>query len=868
MRKILEIILLFLIFNISFACMAADTDTPIKIFHLKNGHKVIIKEIHSNPIVTLDTWVKTGTADETAKNNGVSHFLEHLMFKGTPTHKPGEMEAMLESMGARCNAATSKDFTHYYVTIANEHVGTAIELYADMLQNPAIPLGEMNKERKVVQEEIRRANDDPKRILIMDLFELIFKEHPYKLDTLGPHEVIETISREEVYKYYDKQYVPSNLTTVIVGDIKAEEVLSLMKKHFNKEFKPAPKVLKSLAVKIEPEPTKPVEKITKGSYKSGYAYWGYKGVPITSIKETYALDMAASIIGGSRSSRLYQNLQENQNLVSDIGASHYSLRDDSVFIISADFEPEKFPQVKAAVLEEIDKLRNELVTEEELKRAKTLAKREFVYDNESVENISNSLGYTATLTGSIENYKKHTQYVDNVTVYDIQKAAQKYLKPERLALTALLPEETEVNIVLSDKKVIKDTTRSRLNNGITLITNKNSSNDIISMSVFMKGGAYLEPVPGTANILAKTLLYGTKHRPYTKLIQEIENAGISISPDSGNDYFEISVKSTKNDFNKAFEILADIIKNSTFEEKYVEKNKNDLLVEIRKSRDYPVSISTENFIEMIYKDHPYGNIGKKLEKTVPAITRDQVVEYWDEAFIPENMVVSVAGNVEHTEIANKLLAAFPSTGKKPPKITYNGKFSAFDKNQEVFANKKSEAAWIFMGWPVGNNQDNKEFITFKVIEAMLADGLSSRLHKTFREDQGLAYRVGCSYSPKMDKGHFVLYIGTEPKNIELIKGKFLKEVERLKTEHVSQKELRDSKNKLIGSYVLSQETNQNKAHLLGVFEVIDKEFGFNYDFPDLINKVTSEDIMTVANKYFNNPYALSITAPQSTGKKE
>lgn len=860
MRRFFLVLLAFISFNM--AVYAADRDIPIRTFILNNGHKVIVKEIHANPIVTIDTWVKAGTADETTENNGVSHFLEHLLFKGTTTRKNGVIEGILESKGARFNAATSKDYTHYYVTIASDYIDTAIKLHADMLQNPAIPPEELQKERLVVQEEIRRANDDPKRVLIMDLFDILFNEHPYKMDTLGPNEVIETITREQIFDYYNEYYVPSNFTTVIVGDVKAQEVLTLMKEYFSTEYKPGQKKINTKVIKRNPDLQEPVTRITRGEYKSGYAYWGFKGVPVSNIKETYSLDLAASILGGSNSSRLYQNLKEKLNLVTDIGSSHYSLKNDSIFIVSADFKPEKFPQVKAVVMEEIDKLRSMLVNEEELERAKTLAKRSFMYQNESVQNISGSLGYTETLTGNIDSYKKHIQYIESVNLYDIQKVAKKYLLPERLALTALLPDEVKVNMVLSDKTTIKESTKSTLNNGITLISTQNPSNDIIAMSVFMKGGIFSEPMPGAASILVKSLMYGTKNRPYLELIKEIEHSGISILPHSKDDYFEIQVKTTKNEFNKAFEILADIIKNPAFEQKYIDSNKADLLAGVKKARDYPVSISSENFLETLYKGHPYGHIGKTLEEGVPEITRDAVVKYWEETFVPANMIVSVSGDVEHAEVAHKLAATFSSKGQSPPEIKYNKEFKPIEENIEIITNKDSAAAWIFMGWPVGNISDNEEFATFKVLNSILSDGLSSRLHKTFREEQGLAYRVGSTYSPKMDRGHFVFLIGTAPKNIELVKEKFLKEIERLKTEPVSKEELEDNKSKLIGSYALSQETNQNKAHLVGVLEVIDKDFGFNYDFPDLINNVTSEDIIRIANKYFNYPYILSITAPQ------
>jgi len=861
MYRIFKVFLFLLVLNISLACSAKNFDTPIRVFYLKNGHKVVIKEVHANPIVTIDTWVKTGTADETPENNGISHFLEHLMFKGTKNHKNGEIEKILESKGARFNAATSKDFTHYYVTIASDYLETAIKLHADMLQNPVIPEEEMEKERGVVLEEIRRANDNPQRIMLMNLFQLIFEKHPYKMDTLGPQKVIKTIPKEEMLKYFNNRYAPENLITVIVGDIDTEKAHELVKENFNSEYNPDNKSKVSTRI-YEPEQKKPRKKIERGNYKSGYLYMGFKGVPINSTRDSYALDMAASILGSGKTSRLHQSLKEDLNLVTGIGSGHYSLKDDSVFLISADFEPEKYQAVETAILEELERFREGSVTKEELERAKTKARRSFVYSNESVESIAQSIGYSMVMSGTIEHYKNHLQYIDNVRIRDIKRVAKKYLDSSRRAVSVILPEEVEVNNVVLDKKVIKNSARSELSNGSVLITNKNTSNDIISMSVFFKGGRYLEPKPGTAALLRKTLLYGTKNRSYKKLIREIENMGITLSPSASSDYFVIKLKSTKSDFDKAFEILTDVIKNPTFEEKYIKQNKEDILANIKKSRDQPLKVASEKFITEMYKNHPYGDIGPIIEKNLPDVTREEVVNYWSRTFVPANMVVSVAGDIEHEGMAHRLLAAFPSSNRPAPEMNYDSEYSPLKENKVIKTDYDSQAAWMIMGWPVGDLSDNKELASFRMINAYLSGGLSSKLHKTFREEQGLAYSVGSSYSPSMDKGYFILLIGTAPKNIELVREKFLKEIELIKTQPLSDEELEYIKNKIIGSYALSQETNMSKAYKLGKLEVIDKEFGFNYDFPDLINSVTAEDVINTANKYFSYPYILSVVAPQ------
>jgi zinc protease len=863
MHKFFKVFLFFVLLNLSVICFAADLDKPVSVFRLKNGQTVVIKEVHANPVVTISTWVKTGSAMETEKNNGISHFLEHLMFKGTNKHPAGEFQKILEEKGARCNAATSKDFTFYYITVASKFVDTALALHADLMLNPVIPQEEMDKERKVVQEEIRRSDDSPMRTLSGNLFSMIFSKHPYKMEILGTMENIENVSRDEVLGYYRERYAPSNLVTVIVGDVNTQAMLEKVRAEFQEASNTENKKV-DFKLPVQPDLSKPAEKIEKGDYETGYILFGFKGVPITNIKEGYALDMAAQILGGSESSRLYQTLKQDKNLVNSINASHYSLKDDSVFLVLADFDPKKYEKVRAEIIKEIEKFRENPVTKEELERAKTLARRRFIYSNESVENIAESIGYCMTTQGNIDCYNKHLKYIDDVKPYDIQNAVKKYISLDKYAMSVLLPEETPVNITKPAMETIKDSSRSVLNNGSVLITTKITSNDIIAMNVFFKGGKFLEKKPGLASLLSTNLLYGTKNRPYKQLIKEIENLGVSIDAYANNDYVKISLKSTKEDFDRAYEILADIIKNPAFEEKYIQKNKEDILAGIKKSRDVPLNVASEKFFTTLYKNHPYGHTGAVVEKSMPTITVKDVTDFWSQTFIPENMIVSAAGDINHQELADKLAQIFPSSGKAPPAMECAKDTSSrikLEQNNIVKTNSNSNAASILMGWSVGNIRDDKEMATFKVINALLSGGLSSRLHNTFREKQGLAYSVGASYSASLDGGHFVLYIGTAPQNVELVKAKFLEEVDRLKTQPLTQAELEGIKSKVIGNYEIAQETNESKASIIGNFEVVDKKFGFNYDFPDLISKVTAEDIIRTANKYFNAPYVLSIVAP-------
>ena len=316
MKKILAV---FIISFIALSVQAAE----YTVHKLDNGQTVVIYEMKNNPIVTIDTWIKTGSINETDENNGVAHFLEHLFFKGTKTHPTGEFDRILESKGAIINAATSKDFTHYYITIPSEYFNTAIELHADMLLNPQIPRKELEKERKVVLEEIAKDGNTPSKKVYDNLNEMMYTTHPYKRKVIGTENIIGTIRREEILDYFNQYYAPSNMITLVVGDVDTQNAVDKIEKCFNQEYKkPAKKHFKQ-----ERQLQSQKRKIDYTDTQSGYMMIGFRGVNITD-NDTFALDVLAEILGGGKSSKLYRDIKEQKGLAYSISAYNGSFRDD------------------------------------------------------------------------------------------------------------------------------------------------------------------------------------------------------------------------------------------------------------------------------------------------------------------------------------------------------------------------------------------------------------------------------------------------------------------------------------------------------------------------------------------------------------
>lgn len=855
MKKLIIFLALFLL---PISVFADEVNT----YKLKNGQTVVIKQVSTNPIVTIDTWIKTGSINETDKNNGVAHFLEHLFFKGSSKYKAGEFDRLIESKGGVTNAATSKDFTHYYITIPSSEFETALDLHADMLLSPQIPSDELEKERKVVLEEIAKDLNTPRNKVSKNLTKMMFKTHPYKREVIGTKDVIENISRDEILDFYKSFYFPKNMTTVIVGDIELKATLNAVEKAFsvNKNKGVNPKF------KFEKPLTKNVEMIENADVSTGYMAIGYNTVPFKN-SDTYALDVLAIILGQGRSSRFYQEIKDKKQLAYSITAGNASSRDAGMFVINANFQPEKIEKLKKSINDEIVKIQKYGITDEDLEFAKNVVEKDILFSRESISDISSEIGYAFTVTDGIDVYDKYLANIKKVQKEDVRYVANKYLKYH--ATSILLPNECEKQI--SNIKIFKDTEakfvkdfagiqKYTLENGATLLVNKHDANEIVAISIYAKGGGFVENIAGTGFLTAQVMTKGTKKYSMEELSKIMEENGINIVPSSGGDGFVVNVLTTKNQLPKMFELLDEVINNATLEEEKINKDKDSLMNSIKKSRDIPLNIALEGYKTNIFKGSPYSNTHTVLEKTVPMIKRSDIVNFYDKIFYPQNVVISVNGDVDTKQMVGHFTNIF--NGKKGTKFEYKNYKNRVKpiQHQEVMTKKIADlqTSWYISGWQVSGNTNKKEYATLQVINSILGSGMSSRLFKNVRDTEGLAYQIGSGYSPNVLGGSFLVYIGTNPKTLKYSEKRLNEEVERLKKEFVSEAELKGAKDKLIGNYLIGLETNLEKAVTVCNFETSGRGFEFIEEYRTYINAVTASDIISVANKYFNNNKVTSI----------
>ena len=837
-----------------------------QMYKLDNGQTVVVQEVKNNPIVTIDTWIKTGSIDEEDSNNGVAHFLEHLFFKGTKTHEPGEFDKILETKGAITNAATSKDFTHYYITIPSKDFDLAMDLHGDMILHPLIPRKEMEKERKVVLEEISKDLNSPTKIMQDNLNSMLYTTHPYKRKVIGRSDVIETITRDQVLSFYNKNYSPSHMVTVIIGDVDANHAIEKTKEAFNAEYK---KQTKTIYTKEAPL-TKQQKKVEYLDTESGYMVIGFRGTPIDD-KDSYALDVLATILGDGRSSVLNQVLKEKKRIAFSVDAGNSTFRDDGIFYISANYEPTKCKIVQDTIFNEIEKIQKNGVTDDQLKLAKNIIERSTYYSRESITNIATEIGYTMALTNDIKFYDTYLDNIKNVSKEDVKKVAEKYLGINRSAVSIVLPKSAKEVPVASltqqapaTAELVSEnaqTQKYKLSDGATMLYTPNSVNDIIAISIYAKGGQLAEQKAGTANLTATAMMRGTKNYTSLELSQVLEDNGIKIQPSASADAFAINVLTTKDEYDKTLELLNEVVNNATFEDYEIDKVKTEKLNTIKRNKDVPLQRAIEEYRDLIYQNSPYSISSKILEKNIPNITKENIINYYNSIFAPKNLVISINGNIDKDKTIQDLNNIF-----KPKENAKNFDFAQYNSKiptvttprQTIQKVPTTETAWILLGWQTNGVLNEKDYATLQVIDSLLGSGMSSRLFKDLREQEGLAYQLGSGYSPNVLRGSFLLYIGTNPQTLDKAKSGLFAEITRLKTEYVGDKELQDAKEKLLGNYVIGLETNLDKASNIGWYEASTRGYEFKDKYEKLINSVTDSDIIEIANKYFTDDYILSI----------
>ncbi|QLE43053.1 insulinase family protein [Nostoc sp. C052] len=408
---------------------------------LPNGLTIIAEQMPVEA-VNLNLWIKVGSAVESDAINGMAHFLEHMIFKGTERLASGEFERRIEERGAVTNAATSQDYTHYYITTAPKDFAELAPLQIDVVSNASIPDDAFERERLVVLEEIRRSEDNPQRRTYRRAMQTAFDRLPYRRPVLGPESVIAELKPQQMRDFHANWYQPQSITAVAVGNLPVEELIATIAEGFTKAI---PQPITDGINRVSPlNPESPFTEIVRQEFIDEslqqarlVMVWRVPGM--TQLDRTYGLDVLAGILGHGRTSRLVRDLREERGLVSSISVSNMSNELQGIFYISAKCAVENLAIVEDAIAQHIGKLQTELVTESEIARIGRRVANRYVFGNETPSDRSGLYGYYQSLVGDLEPAFNYPAIIQSQDATNLMQAAKEYLSPDAYGVVFVKP---------------------------------------------------------------------------------------------------------------------------------------------------------------------------------------------------------------------------------------------------------------------------------------------------------------------------------------------------------------------------------------------------------------------------------------------
>ncbi|MBI4211504.1 MAG: insulinase family protein [Deltaproteobacteria bacterium] len=847
----------------------------IQTFVLENGMHVYLEENHAAPVISFNALVKVGSAFETDEEAGIAHFIEHMLFKGTPTFPVGTIAREIEAAGGEVNAYTSFDQTVYYINMASRYADRGLEILADAIANPLFDATEVDREREVILEEIRRGKDNPSHQIGEMLFENAFVRHPYRRPIIGFPQTVTSFDRARLTDFFKRWYTPKNIAFIVVGDFEMQTMFEKIKKAFASVSGDAAPIPLADALLDLPQ-QKPISTIAAANIQSTHFACGFH-IPEITHADVPALDVLSHILGGADTSRLEQEVKEKKQLVQRVFCYAYSMRHPGLFTVGGLCEDSKLEPALTAVHEEIKKITQSPVSTTELTRAKLNIRSSEIYERESVGGQASKLAYFLATAGTHDFETRYYQMLTDVTIEDVRRVARTYLTQENCTSIFLTPEKSQWNKknlpVVSEKKVVtakgsKKTANGapfvhRFKNGLTLIIRENHILPIVSMVIGQIGGTRFETKAnnGISNLVANTLTKGTTTRSAIQIAHDTEKIAGSLSGFSGRNTIGLKGEFLSEHIREGFHLFADVLTHPAFASDEVAKEKKQLLHEIRNQEDALDQLAFIQFLGQLYPRHPYGlrSLGTKesLTKLTPAMLRT----YWANSMRAKGAVMAISGDVspdEIIELAKEFLSDLPSGAAKAPKIKPDSRPKKILSAEMKKKNKQQ--AHIVLGFQ-GPTFKGSDRHAMAVLNNLLS-GQGGRLFLKLRDEMSLAYSVTSIVQYGIDPGYFAVYIGTDPAKIDTAIDGIKNELAKISDTVVSESELSRAQQYLVGTYELDRQRNSSIASSLAFNQL----YGLGLEeigrYPQQILAVTAQDVQKTARKYIDlDRYVLSVVRP-------
>src|SRR5579862_751939 len=835
-------------------------ETTARKWTLQNGLTIIVQEDHSAPIASVQAWCQTGSIDEDRHlGAGLSHILEHMLFKGTETRATNQIAQKIQDAGGYINAYTSYDRTVFWIDITSKGVETAIDILSDAMMNSTLPEAEYVKEQDVIRREFAMGYDNPDRMSSLNLFATAYQEHPYRLPVIGHLDIYDNLRRDDVMEYYKARYVPNNLFFVIAGDVDAEKVHTQLEAYFSRYPR---RSLPPLYIPAEEQQMGPRESDVEFPTELTRLDIAWH-IPRITHPDIPALDLLSLILGDGRSSRLNQKLREETGLVHHISAFAYAPADPGLFGIEALLDPGKRAAAQKSILDIVEEIKKNGVTPGELEKAKKLSLSGQLQSLTTIRGKASDLGSNWLTTRNLNFTHDYIQALLAVTLDDIRRVAGIYFAPSNRTIASLGPRDASKAAEAPSAPVSADEIQKfELPNGLRLLVREDKRLPLVSAVAVFKAGLLAETPAnnGISRLMSRVLLKGTKTRTSEQISDEIEEVGGTITSDAGNNSFSVAVKVMKPDMRRGLEILSDVLLNPTMTDKEVALEKETQLAGI-KAEDEEVNTVARNLLRAnLFGGHPYGLRAGGAPGTVAKLTRQDLLDFHSKYTVGRNGVLAVFGDIKADEVKKLIEDSLARLPAGEPAFANPPAPAPLAKSVSVEADRDKHQAVLMVGY-LGADMFSPDRYALELIDEASSD-LGSRFFIRIREKLGLAYSVGTSQMMGLTPGPFVFYLATSPKKVDLVQAQMLDEIAHLAGGGLTAEELARAKEKSIGQMEIR---NQN-ADAFAYACALDELYGLGYDHykseREKIEAETIENVKRVASKYFEGkPSVIAVVRP-------
>ena len=855
-------------------------------YQLDNGLEVILSEDHRLPLVAVNLWYHVGAVNEAAGRTGFAHLFEHMMFEGSK-HVPGSSHAhYLEAAGASdFNGTTEFDRTNYYETLPANQLELALWLESDRMGYLPDKLDQANlsNQQDVVRNERRQSYENaPYGIAQEAVFHELFpKDHPYYPMVIGSHADIQAAKLEDVRNFFKLYYAPNNASLAIVGDFDSAKVRQLVEKYFG-PLRRGPEVPR---VKVTTPPISSERRtVVQDNVQLPRVYVAWLTSPIFTPGDAEA-DIASNVLGGGKSSRLYKKLVYEKQLALDVEAEQQSLMLNSVFQIQATARPGvKAEDLEKAINEELDAFRASGPTSEELKRAVNGIETNAISGLElfnGVANLLNSyehyLGTPDFLAGDIARY-------ENATQESVQLFAQSQLKPnQRVVVYAVSGKQDLGPEVPTPKAEAKDTTKTggepvnadaawrekppapgpaivlhlpvpeqfKLSNGLTVLYSERPGLPLVAASLVFRRGSGANPIdhPGLASFTARMLQQGTTTLSALQIADRAADLGTTISTRATTDSSRIGTASLTRNFPDILQLLADVALHPTFPQAEIDRVRSERLAALVQEKDEPLAVATRVYSAALYgPKYSYGYPEVGTTDSLKAVTRDDILHFWQQNYLPNDAALIVTGNIKLEELKPLLEKQFAEwkTGNAPaPNM---GTPEASDAKL-ILVDRPDAPQTTLVFFSLGPARSTPDYPQLEVMNSDLGGLFSSRINMNLREEHGYTYGAGSFFNYHVAPGPFIVYSDVRTDATAPATTEIFKELRRMRDTLMSPEELKLAKDSSAQSLPGRFEHGSEAAGTFAELYVYQLPLDYFSLLPARLNAVTAEQAQAAAQKY-------------------